>query len=280
MIKSIGVLGAGQMGSGIAYTFARYGFPVTLVDVQESSLEKAKSYVEKTFTREAEKGSLPKDHPLLPILTYETNFQAFEGCDLVIEAITEDLNLKTTALKQISSLISESSFIASNTSSIPISTLASVTQNPDKFIGMHFMNPVPVMKLVEIIRGAQTSDETFKAIFNLTLTLQKVPVISTDVPGFIINRILMPMLNEAIEALDQGVATAEDIDKGMTIGLNHPMGPLTLADFIGLDTCKAILEVLYNGLGDSKYKPNKLLLDKVSKGHLGRKSGQGFYTYG
>ena len=280
MIKTVGVLGAGQMGLGIAYTFARHGYPVKLVDIQETALIRAREYAEKTATREQAKGTILHSSLVYDNLNYYSSVEVFKDCDLVVEAIVEDLSIKSTALHEISTLLRPEAILASNTSSIPITTLGRTTKNPSHFIGMHFMNPVPLMKLVEIIKGEDTSPETFKAIYDLTLALEKTPVVSSDVPGFIINRILMPMLNEAIEALSQGVASAEDIDKGMTVGLNHPMGPLTLADFIGLDTCKAIMEVLYEGLGDPKYKPNALLVEKVAQGHMGRKSGQGFYTYG
>ncbi len=282
MIKQIGVLGAGQMGSGIAQVFAQQGFAVTLFDIAEQQLEKSRGGIQKNLLRQVEKGALESCAvpEILERIRTTTSMADLAGCDLAIEAATERESIKVEIFRQLDALLKPEAILASNTSSIPITRIAAVTGRPDQVIGMHFMNPVPVMKLVEVIRGIATSDATFAAISTLVTTLGKEMAVSADYPAFIVNRILIPMINEAAFALYEGVASAEDIDKAMKLGTNQPMGPLTLADFIGLDTCLAIMEVLYNGFKDSKYRPCPLLVKMVEAGYLGRKSGRGFYNYG
>jgi 3-hydroxybutyryl-CoA dehydrogenase len=280
-MRKVCVLGAGQMGSGIAHVLAQQGIEVVLFDIVEEQLTKALTGIEKNLERQAKKGQL--DATAIPailgrIRTTRTMDDLADG-DLAIEAVTEKEGLKLDIFRKLDGIMKQGAILASNTSSIPITRIAAVTGRPDKVIGMHFMNPVPVMQLVEVIRGLATSDETFGAITALVAKLGKETAVSADYPGFIVNRILMPMINEAAFALFEGIATAEDIDKGMKLGTNQPMGPLTLADFIGLDTCLAIMNVLYEGFKDTKYRPCPLLVKMVEAGFLGRKTGRGFYPY-
>jgi len=281
MIKTVAVLGAGQMGSGIAHVLAQHGFEVVLFDIAAGQLEKALAGIATNLERQARKelvesAAIPG---ILQRIRTAGSMEALADCDLAIEAVSENETLKLDIFKQLDGIIKPEAILASNTSSIPITRIAAVTGRPDQVIGMHFMNPVPVMKLVEVIRGLATGDETFAAITDLVAKLGKEVSVSADYPGFIVNRILMPMINEAAFALFEGVASAEDIDKGMMLGTNQPMGPLTLADFIGLDTCLAIMEVLYQGFKDPKYRPCPLLVKMVEAGFLGRKSARGFYRY-
>ena len=281
MIKTVAVLGAGQMGSGIAHVLAQHGFEVVLFDIAAGQLEKALAGIATNLERQARKelvesAAIPG---ILQRIRTAGSMEALADCDLAIEAVSENETLKLDIFKQLDGIIKPEAILASNTSSIPITRIAAVTGRPDQVIGMHFMNPVPVMKLVEVIRGLATGDETFAAITDLVAKLGKEVSVSADYPGFIVNRILMPMINEAAFALFEGVASAEDIDKGMMLGTNQPMGPLTLADFIGLDTCLAIMEVLYQGFKDPKYRPCPLLVKMVEAGFLGRKSARGFYLY-
>jgi 3-hydroxybutyryl-CoA dehydrogenase len=280
-IKSISVIGGGTMGNGIAHVFALKGFDVNLVEMNQELAEKAIKTISSNLERQVKKNVISDEDKVTTL----NNIKPVAGIentpmdsDLIIEAIYENKEAKLNIFTKLNSIVKEDSIFASNTSSISITEL-SITGRPDKFIGMHFMNPVPVMKLVEIIRGYSTSDETYKLIKDLTTKLGKVPVGVHDYPGFISNRILMPMINEAIFALMEGVASKEDIDTVMKLGMNHPMGPLTLADFIGLDVCLAIIEVLYNGFNDPKYRPCPLLKKMVAAGKLGRKSGEGFFIY-
>lgn len=280
-MNTIMVIGAGQMGSGIAQVFAQSGFSVYLNDMNEAALDKGIKNIEKLLTRSVEKGRITEEEKTATIsrLTPSTSLQDAKNCDLVVEAVIENMDIKTSVFKQLDEITPEHTILASNTSSLPITEIASATNRPSQVIGMHFMNPVPVMKLVEIIRGLQTSNETYQAIEDMTRKLSKTPVEVNDYPGFVSNRILMPMINEAIYTLYEGVATVEDIDTVMKLGMNHPMGPLQLADFIGLDTCLYIMEVLHEGFGDSKYRPCPLLRKYVKAGWLGKKSGRGFYQY-
>ncbi|MHB1400325.1 MAG: 3-hydroxybutyryl-CoA dehydrogenase [Trichloromonadaceae bacterium] len=280
-MQKVGVLGAGQMGSGIAHVLAQQGLDVILYDIAAPQLEKAISGIGKNLERQAAKGLL--EASAIPamigrIRTTQT-LADLADCDLAIEAVTEQEALKLEIFRKLDQVVKKGAILASNTSSIPITRIAAVTSRPDQVIGMHFMNPVPVMKLVEVIRGIATSEETFQTIAALVEKLGKEMAVSADYPGFIVNRILIPMINEAAFALYEGVASAEDIDKGMKLGTNQPMGPLTLADFIGLDTVLAICEVLYNGFKDPKYRPCPLLVKMVEAGRLGKKTGQGFYRY-
>jgi len=281
MIKNIGVIGAGQMGSGIAHVCLLADYTVYLTDTSEKALEKAIENINKNMKKQVERGKFSlkeKDHALSKLHTFK-DLKPLKECDLIIEAATENEDTKKDIFKNLTPFLSPQCFLATNTSSISITALGAVTDRPHKFIGMHFMNPVPVMQLVEIIRGIETSDATFEATQEVVKQLGKQSILSQDYPGFIVNRILLPMINEAIYALFEGVGTTEAIDKGMRLGTNHPMGPLELADFIGLDTCASILEVLYNSRGESKYKPCPLLIKYVEGGWLGRKSGRGFYDY-
>jgi 3-hydroxybutyryl-CoA dehydrogenase len=280
-IERIGVLGAGTMGNGIAQVFAQAGFGVQLVDVAPAMLDKARSAIEKSLGKFVEKGRLsPADRDAaLGRLTTATVVDALAGVDYVVEAVVEDVETKRALFVRLDALTRPDVILASNTSSISITTLGAATTRPDKVLGMHFMNPVPLMTLVEMVRGQATSSASMDTASRLCVALGKTPVEAADYPGFIANRILMPMINEAIFAVMEGVGTPEAIDAVMKGGMNHPMGPLTLADFIGLDVCLAILNVLHDGLGDPKYRPCPLLRRMVAAGQLGRKSGQGFYTY-
>jgi 3-hydroxybutyryl-CoA dehydrogenase len=281
MIKKIAVLGAGQMGSGIAHVLAQQKYNVVLFDIADNQLQNALSGIGKNLERQAKKGLLDSgDIPsIVGRIRTTMTMKDLADCDLAIEAVSEKESLKLDIFKKLDKIVKPEAILASNTSSIPITRIAAVTKRPDKVIGLHFMNPVPVMKLVEVIRGLATSEKTFEVIGALVETLGKEMAVSADYPGFIVNRILIPMINEAAFTLFEGVASAEDIDKGMKLGTNQPMGPLTLADFIGLDTCLAIMEVLYDGFKDPKYRPCPLLVKMVEAGRLGRKSGQGFYSY-
>jgi 3-hydroxybutyryl-CoA dehydrogenase len=281
MITRIGVLGAGQMGNGIAHVFAQFGYQVMLYDIAPAQLEKAVATIRQNLERQAKKGAIPEAlvAETLERITTTQEMADLADADFAVEAVTEYEPLKLEIFRKLDSIVKPEAYLASNTSSIPITKIASVTKRPDKVIGMHFMNPVPVMKLVEIIRGHATSDETFHITAELVIKLEKELSVSQDYPGFIVNRILMPMINEAAFALYEGIATAEDIDKGMKLGTNQPMGPLTLADFIGLDTCLAIMNVLYDGFKDPKYRPCPLLVKMVNAGYRGKKSGRGFYNY-
>jgi 3-hydroxybutyryl-CoA dehydrogenase len=280
-ITRVGIVGAGTMGNGIAQVFAQAGYDVRLVDAVESVLDRALAMVEKSLGKFVEKGRMRADErdAALGRLSTGTEIAALADVDFVVEAIVEDLAAKRDLFGQLDALTRQEVILSSNTSSISITTLGAATRRPDRVLGMHFMNPVPVMTLVELIRGQATSAESMGVASDLCARLGKTALEAADYPGFIANRILMPMINEAIYALMEGVGTAEAIDGVMKLGMNHPMGPLTLADFIGLDVCLAILEVLHDGLGDPKYRPCPLLKRMVAAGHLGRKSGQGFYNY-
>jgi 3-hydroxybutyryl-CoA dehydrogenase len=280
-IKVVGVLGAGQMGAGIAHVAALSGLEVRLADVDLARAQAGKAGIASRLAREVEKGKLTSEAvtEALTRLTPVDGITALTDVDIVIEAVTERESLKLELFRQLDAACPPHAILASNTSSIPITRIAAATRRPHKVVGMHFMNPVPVMKLVELIRGLATDDETFGATEALARQLGKTTVVARDMPGFIVNRILMPMINEAVTALYEGIGSRDDIDAGMKLGTNQPMGPLTLADFIGLDTCLAIMEVLYQGTSDSKYRPCPLLRQYVDAGWLGRKSGRGFYTY-
>ncbi|RPD98631.1 3-hydroxybutyryl-CoA dehydrogenase [Aureibaculum marinum] len=281
-MKNIAVIGAGTMGNGIAHTFAQFGYQVNLIDISETSLEKGLSTITRNLDRMLAKEKISNEaklQTLANIKTYTTLNDGVKNCDLVIEAATENVDLKLNIFKELDTICNTETILATNTSSISITKIASVTKRPDKVIGMHFMNPVPIMKLVEVIRGYSTSDQVTSTIMELSKELKKVPVEVNDYPGFIANRILMPMLNEAIYSLYEGVAGVYEIDTVMKLGMAHPMGPLQLADFIGLDVCLSILKVLHNGFGNPKYAPCPLLTNMVMAGKLGVKSGEGFYDY-
>lgn len=281
-MKNIVVIGAGTMGNGIAHTFAQNGFSVHLADISETTLDKGLITISANLFRMISKGILTeeqKNQTLANITKFTSISEAVQNAELVVEAATENLDLKLKLFREADAAAPENCILATNTSSISITKIASVTQRPDKVIGMHFMNPVPIMKLVEVIKGYSTSQKTFDCIFALSETLGKVPVEANDYPGFVANRILMPMINEAIETLYNGVAGVQEIDTVMKLGMAHPMGPLQLADFIGLDVCLAILNVMYDGFRNPKYAPNPLLVNMVTAGKLGVKSGEGFYNY-
>ncbi|MFM8596883.1 MAG: 3-hydroxybutyryl-CoA dehydrogenase [Flavobacteriales bacterium] len=281
-MKNVAVIGAGTMGNGIAHVFAQFGYQVNLIDVSEAALERAMATIGKNLDRQVAKGGLTEEQKaqtLQNLHTFSDMSQGVKGVELVVEAATENVDLKLKIFKDLDALTSPEVILATNTSSISITKIAAVTNRPEKVIGMHFMNPVPVMKLVEIIRGYSTSDEVTQLIMETSRSLAKVPVEVNDYPGFVANRILMPMINEAIYTLFEGVAGVEEIDTVMKLGMAHPMGPLQLADFIGLDVCLAILEVLHDGFGNPKYAPCPLLVNMVTAGKKGVKSGEGFYSW-
>lgn len=280
-VKNIMVIGAGQMGSGIAQVCAQAGYSVILNDLKPDFVERGIGVIKKNLSRQVEKERMTADEmeAVLKNVTASSDLQDAKNVELVIEAAVENMEIKTKIFSQLDEIAPEHAILASNTSSLPITEIAAATKRPEKVIGMHFMNPVPVMKLVEIIRGLATADEVYQTIEDITKTLKKVPVEVNDFPGFVSNRILMPMINEAIFTLYEGVATKEAIDEVMKLGMNHPMGPLTLADFIGLDTCLYIMETLHEGFGDDKYRPCPLLRKYVKAGWLGKKTGRGFYVY-
>lgn len=281
-MKNVAVIGAGTMGNGIAHTFAQFGYKVSLIDLSQASLDKGMATIQKNLERQVAKEAITENdkvNTLANITTYTSIEAGVTGVDLVVEAATENIDLKLKIFADLDKFTDSNVILASNTSSISITKIASVTTRPDKVIGMHFMNPVPVMKLVEIIRGYSTSDTVTNTIMEISRKLNKVPVEVNDYPGFVANRILMPMINEAIYTLFEGVAGVEEIDTVMKLGMAHPMGPLQLADFIGLDVCLAILEVLHDGFGNPKYAPCPLLVNMVVAGKKGVKSGEGFYSW-
>ncbi len=280
--KTIAVIGSGTMGNGIAHVFAQFGNQVSLIDISSEALEKALSTITKNLDRQVNKGKITpevKEATLKNITSYTAIKEGVTNADLVVEAATENVDLKLKIFKELDEVCPTKTILATNTSSISITKIAATTKRPDKVIGMHFMNPVPVMKLVEVIRGYDTSDEVTQEVMRLSTSLQKVPVEVNDYPGFVANRILMPMINEAIYSLYEGVAGVEEIDTVMKLGMAHPMGPLQLADFIGLDVCLSIMKVLYEGFGNTKYAPCPLLVNMVTAGHKGVKSGSGFYSW-
>ena len=281
-MKQAAVIGAGTMGNGIAHLFAQHGASVTLIDVSQSALDRARTTIQSNLDRQAKKGTIASDAPgqILGRIQTSTSLAAAAPAEIVVEAATENPTLKFSIFESLDRICPVDTILASNTSSISITEIASRTKRPANVIGMHFMNPVPIMQLVEVVRGHATSDLTTHTVLEMSKGLGKTPVEVQDYPGFVANRILMPMINEAIYTVMEGVATAESVDTVMKLGMAHPMGPLALADFIGLDICLAILEVMHKGLGDPKYRPCPLLRRMVAAGHLGRKSGQGFYQYG
>ena len=281
VIRQVAVVGAGQMGNGITHVFAASGHAVTMIDVSAEALQRGKDTIAKNFDRQVKKGSVSAEDAAAAIarVATATSLDAVSNADIVVEAATERTDLKFRIFEDLDRIAPAGAILASNTSSISITEIAARTKRPEQVIGMHFMNPVPVMQLVEVIRGLATSDDTTQRVMSLSKALGKTPVEVNDYPGFVANRILMPMINEAIYCVMEGVGTPEAIDTVMKLGMNHPMGPLTLADFIGLDTCLAILEVLHNGLGDPKYRPCPLLRKYVAAVWYGKKSGRGFYQY-
>jgi len=280
-IKTVGVIGAGTMGNGIAHVFAKSGYEVVLVDLEQGFLDRGMQTIAKNLEREVARQKLTaeKREQTLKRIRPSTARRDLGGCDLVVEAATEKFEIKAEIFRELQTICRSEVILASNTSSISITKLAAVTRKPDRIIGMHFFNPVPVMKLVEVIRGLATSDETYRTVQTLSEALGKTPVEVNDAPGFVSNRVLMPLINEAIYAVMEGVATPEAVDEVFKLGMAHPMGPLTLADFIGLDVCLDIMRVMQSGLGDPKYRPCPLLIKMVDAGWLGRKSGRGFYRY-
>jgi 3-hydroxybutyryl-CoA dehydrogenase len=280
-INKVGVVGAGTMGNGIAQVFAASGFQVKMRDVGQAPLDRAMATIQKSLGKLVEKGKLSAEDSEAAVgrIATTTELSDLGDCDLVVEAIFENFEAKAAAFRELDGLLAPEAILASNTSSIDITRLAAITKRADRFIGMHFFNPVPLMSLVEVIRGLATSDETYETVRDLAVNLGKTPVEVKDYPGFVSNRVLMPMINEAVFTLYENVASKEDIDTVMKLGMNHPMGPLTLADFIGLDVCLDILYVLYDGFKDPKYRPCPLLVKMVQAGKLGRKSGEGFYKY-
>ena len=281
MMKTIGIIGAGQMGSGIAHVCALAGYDVRLADVDAAALERARGNIERNIARQVSRGKVTEEAKVAALkrISSNTDYAPFRDCDLVIESATEKEPVKREIFKQLVPHLKPEALVASNTSSISITRLAAATDRPGKFIGMHFMNPVPVMTLVELIRGIATDEETFQTVRELSVKLGKTPVAAEDFPAFIVNRILLPMINEAVYTLYEGVGSVDAIDTAMKLGANHPMGPLELADFIGLDTCLSVMQVLYEGLADSKYRPCPLLVKYVEAGWLGRKAQRGFYDY-
>jgi 3-hydroxybutyryl-CoA dehydrogenase len=281
MIRTIGIIGAGQMGSGIAHVSALSGYDVRLTDISEEALQKAVANIGKNIDRQVSRGKVSEADKAAALkrITTANELAKLKGCDVVIEAATENEDVKRGIFKKLVPELGPETIIATNTSSISITRLAASTDRPGKFIGMHFMNPVPVMQLVELIRGIATDEDTFKTIKDLAVKLGKTPAVAEDFPAFIVNRILLPMINEAVYTLYEGVGSVEAIDVAMRLGANHPMGPLELADFIGLDTCLAVMQVLHEGLSDSKYRPCPLLVKYVEAGWLGRKTKRGFYDY-